>query len=99
MKYGTGKEYGNTIDVRVERFTAAGGTFVATYLTGYVDETDLCFLGGFPGPVSYTHLVDTALFSIVFPLYHSFDFFSMDLKLFRLFRLCRTQFRWVDCMN
>lgn len=36
---------------RVERFTAAGGTFVATYLTGYVDETDLCFLGGFPGPL------------------------------------------------
>ncbi len=28
-----------------------GGVFVATYLTGLVDEHDLCFLGGFPGPL------------------------------------------------
>jgi beta-galactosidase len=36
---------------RIERFVEAGGTFVATYLTGMVDEDDLCFLGGFPGPL------------------------------------------------
>ncbi len=24
---------------------------VTSYLTGYVDDTDLCFLGGFPGPL------------------------------------------------
>jgi beta-galactosidase len=36
---------------RVERFVAAGGTFVATYASGFVDEHDLCFLGGFPGPL------------------------------------------------
>lgn len=36
---------------RVTEFTEAGGTFVATYLTGYVNDTDLCFLGGFPGPI------------------------------------------------
>jgi beta-galactosidase len=29
----------------------AGGTFVATYWSGIVDENDLCFLGGFPGPL------------------------------------------------
>ena len=28
-----------------------GGTFVATYWSGIVDENDLCFLGGFPGPL------------------------------------------------
>ena len=36
---------------RIERFVEAGGTFVATYLTGQVDESTLCFLGGFPGPL------------------------------------------------
>lgn len=34
---------------RVEAFVQAGGTFVATYWTGIVDQHDLCFLGGFPG--------------------------------------------------
>ena len=36
---------------RIEQFVAAGGTFVTTYLSGIVDETDLCFLTGFPGPL------------------------------------------------
>ena len=36
---------------RVERFVEAGGTFVATWLTGIVNETGLCFRGGFPGPL------------------------------------------------
>jgi len=36
---------------RLEAFVAAGGTLVATYWTGIVDENDLCFLGGFPGPL------------------------------------------------
>ena len=34
---------------RLKRFVDSGGTLVTTYLTGYVDDTDLCFLGGFPG--------------------------------------------------
>ncbi|MBI4926163.1 MAG: beta-galactosidase [Anaerolineae bacterium] len=34
---------------RIRAFVANGGTFVATYWTGIVDETDLCFLGGWPG--------------------------------------------------
>ena len=29
----------------------AGGTLVTTYWSGIVDENDLCFLGGFPGPL------------------------------------------------
>jgi beta-galactosidase len=36
---------------RITAFVEAGGTFVATYLTGLTDENDLCFLGGFPGPL------------------------------------------------
>lgn len=39
---------------RIERFVEAGGTFVATYWSGIVDENDLCFLGGFPGPLRKT---------------------------------------------
>lgn len=36
---------------KIKAFVNAGGTFVATYMSGIVDETDLCFLGGFPGPL------------------------------------------------
>jgi beta-galactosidase len=36
---------------RIEEFVAGGGTFVTTYCSGIVDETDLCFLTGFPGPL------------------------------------------------
>ena len=38
---------------RIEAFVKAGGTFVATYCSGFVDESDLCFLGGFPGPLKH----------------------------------------------
>jgi beta-galactosidase len=36
---------------RIEAFVRAGGTLVTTYWSGIVDENDLCFLGGFPGPL------------------------------------------------
>lgn len=36
---------------RLERFVANGGTLVSSYFSGIVDENDLCFLGGFPGPL------------------------------------------------
>ncbi|MBC7785848.1 MAG: beta-galactosidase [Burkholderiales bacterium] len=36
---------------RIERFIADGGTFVTTYFTGNVDESDLCYTTGFPGPL------------------------------------------------
>jgi beta-galactosidase GanA len=36
---------------KIEKFVQSGGAFVATYMTGYVDEHDLCFPGGFPGPL------------------------------------------------
>jgi beta-galactosidase len=39
---------------RVEKFVKRGGTFVTTYWSGIVNESDLCFLGGFPGPLRKT---------------------------------------------
>lgn len=39
---------------RIEKFVENGGTFIATYWSGIVDENDLCFLGGFPGPLRKT---------------------------------------------
>lgn len=45
MLYMTSKE---TAD-RIRRYVDNGGIFIATYLTSYVNETDLCHLGGFPG--------------------------------------------------
>jgi beta-galactosidase len=36
---------------RINEFVKKGGTFVTTYWSGIVDENDLCFLGGFPGPL------------------------------------------------
>lgn len=37
---------------KIERLVEAGGTFVATFLSGIVDETDLAFENGYPGPLS-----------------------------------------------
>lgn len=36
---------------RLEDFVGKGGTLVCTYMTGMVNENDLCFMGGFPGPL------------------------------------------------
>lgn len=36
---------------RAEAFVAKGGNLVASYWTGIVNESDLCHLGGFPGPL------------------------------------------------
>jgi beta-galactosidase len=36
---------------RIEQFVRQGGSFVSTYWSGIVDENDLCFLGGCPGPL------------------------------------------------
>jgi beta-galactosidase len=36
---------------RINEFVKNGGSFVTTYFSGIVDENDLCFLGGFPGPL------------------------------------------------
>ncbi|MDR3284426.1 MAG: beta-galactosidase [Treponema sp.] len=42
---------GVSVAEKIAAFVKNGGTFVATYITGYVDENDLVFTGGFPGPL------------------------------------------------
>ena len=37
-----------TID-RIENYVKNGGNFITTYLFGFVDKDDFCYLGGFPG--------------------------------------------------
>ena len=39
---------------KIEAFVDQGGTFVSTYWSGIVNDTDLAFLGGFPGPLRKT---------------------------------------------
>ncbi|MBQ3669140.1 MAG: beta-galactosidase [Clostridia bacterium] len=36
---------------KLKDFVSAGGTLVLSYMSGLVDEDDLCFMGGFPGPL------------------------------------------------
>jgi beta-galactosidase GanA len=36
---------------RIGDFVSSGGTFICTYWSGIVDQNDLCYLGGFPGPL------------------------------------------------
>lgn len=37
------------IEQKIRTYVDAGGCFVTTYWSGIADESDLCFLGGFPG--------------------------------------------------
>ncbi|WP_168121739.1 beta-galactosidase [Paenibacillus sp. HB172176] len=39
---------------KLQQFVEDGGTLVTTYWSGVVNETDLCHLGGFPGPLRKT---------------------------------------------
>jgi len=36
---------------KVEDFVKNGGVYVATYVSGWTNEEDLCYMGGFPGPL------------------------------------------------
>lgn len=39
---------------QIQKFTAEGGTFLATYMTGVADENDRCIFGAAPGELSET---------------------------------------------
>lgn len=41
--------YRNGFAKKLRNFVEQGGTLVSTYWSGIVDDTDLCFLGGWPG--------------------------------------------------
>jgi beta-galactosidase len=36
---------------KIQTFVQNGGTFITTFMSGIVDETDLVYLGGYPGPL------------------------------------------------
>ncbi len=40
-----------TLAEKIEAFVEAGGVFIATYMTGYVDVYDHCSYGAYPGPL------------------------------------------------
>ncbi len=44
--------FADDTEQKLKHFVENGGTVVATYLTGTVDSTDLCYLGGTPGNVT-----------------------------------------------
>jgi len=52
---------------RIEAFVKAGGTFVTTYWSGIADENDLCFTGGFPGPLSEVLGIWSEEIDVVYP--------------------------------
>ncbi len=39
------------LDEKIRSFVEAGGTFVTTFFSGYANETDRIFTGGYPGPL------------------------------------------------
>ena len=39
------------VEKKIEAYVKNGGVIVCTYCTGWVDENDLCYLGGFPGGI------------------------------------------------
>lgn len=47
MSYMVKENFANELD----KFVRQGGCLVCTYWSGIVQENDLCFLGGFPGPL------------------------------------------------
>lgn len=52
-KAGTPEELHGRVDEgkKIADFVANGGTFVTTYLSGIVNESDLVYEGGYPGPL------------------------------------------------
>ena len=52
MYYAVSKEAGEWL----KEYVKNGGTVVATYLTAYVNENTLAYLGGFPGTRSWRGL-------------------------------------------
>jgi len=52
---------------RIREYVEGGGTFALTYWSGIVDENDLCFLGGRPGPLRDVMGVYVEEMDVLFP--------------------------------
>jgi beta-galactosidase len=71
---------------RIDAFVQRGGTFIATYASGYVNESTLAFLGGFPGPLKETLGVWCEEIDALFP--EDSNSIKWQGKSYRAFDLC-----------
>jgi beta-galactosidase len=71
---------------RLNAFVLRGGTLVATYATGYVNESTLAFLGGFPGPLKETFGLWSEEIDALYP--GEKNSIEWNSKHYRAFELC-----------
>jgi len=82
---------------KIAAFVQAGGTFVATYITGYADENDLCFLGGFPGPLKEILGIWSEEIDVLYP--QDGNSFSWNGKDYDVLDFCELiSLRGADCL-
>jgi beta-galactosidase len=82
---------------KITAFVKAGGTFAATYATGYADENDLCFLGGFPGPLKEVLGVWCEEIDALYP--EDGNSFNWNGKDYDVFDFCELlHLRGADCL-
>jgi beta-galactosidase len=71
---------------RIDEFVRKGGIFVATYVTGYVNESALTFLSGFPGPLRETLGIQCEEIDALYP--GETNSIEWEGKTYRAFDLC-----------
>jgi beta-galactosidase len=82
---------------KISAFVQAGGTFAATYATGYADENDLCFLGGFPGPLKEVLGIWCEEIDALYP--EDSNSFNWNGKEYAVFDFCElVHLRGADCL-
>jgi len=82
---------------KITAFVKAGGTFAATYVTGYADENDLCFLGGFPGPLKEVLGIWCEEIDALYP--EESNSFNWNGKDYDVFDFCElAHLRGADCL-
>jgi beta-galactosidase len=82
---------------KITAFVQAGGNFAATYITGYADENDLCFLGGFPGPLKEVLGIWCEEIDALYP--EDGNSFNWNGKNYDVFEFCELlHLRGADCL-
>jgi beta-galactosidase len=71
---------------RIDEFVQNGGIFVATYVTGYVNESALTFLDGFPGSLKKTLGIRCEEIDALYP--GETNSIEWDGRTYRAFDLC-----------
>lgn len=66
---------------RLEAFVERGGVLLLTYFSGIVDEQDLCFTGGFPGPFRELAGIWAEELDVLYPKEHNRLLFTKDNSL------------------